>query len=200
MSTRKTLAIGIGAAAAFYVLFITGITLAVVFAPPEVETSASAGVSPTATLEIMPTSTPAPTPTATTVQCPTDEEATYIEGIRSGMASYGTQLIQFGEDLGSASSAPWLFLDDIWQLSRETQLDVMLLTVERVAALQAPPRAGHIADQLDYLVLGVQTGLSTIRMSLQDIDGDMLEAGTAILTDQEPAMLQLGYDLDNFCG
>ena len=122
-----------------------------------------------------------------------------MEGVGSGLVSYGTQLTIFGEDLGSASSEPRLFLDDVWQLSREAQIDVLLLTVERVAALQAPARASHIADQLDYLALEMQTGFSMIRMSLQNIDGDLLEAGTARVTGLTPNVLQLGYDLDNFC-
>ena len=66
-------------------------------------------------------------------------------------SSYGTQLTMLGEDLVAASPKPWLFLDDDWQIHRETQIDVMVRTVERVEALQAPASASHIADQVDNL-------------------------------------------------
>ena len=115
------------------------------------------------------------------------------------MVSFGTQLTIFGEDIGVASSKYWLFLDDDWQFDRETQIDVMLLTVERVAALQAPASASHIAGQVDDMTLEIRAALSMIRISLQVIDGNLLEDGTARMTDQTPNMIQLSYDLDRFC-
>ena len=204
MSTRK--AFFLGGLAVFLVLVLAFVLIGV-FVPSSEDEIASVGEIPTTVpvptamprMTLNPTATIAPIPTATTVPCPTDEESGYIEGVRSGMSSYGTQLTMFGEELVAASSKPWLFLDDDWQIHRETQIDVMVRTVERVEALQAPASASHIADQVDNLALDMRTGLSMIRMSLQNIDADELEAGTARLIGSTPSMILLGYDLDTFC-
>ena len=204
MSTRKAFFLG---GLAVFLVFVLAFVLIGVFVPSSEDEIASVGEIPTAVLvptamprmTLNPTATIAPIPTVTTVPCPTNEESEYIDDVRSGMVSFGTQLTIFGEDLGTASSKPWLFLDEGWQFDRETQIDVMLLTVERVAALQVPASASHIAGQVDDMTLEIRAALSMIKISLQVIDGDLLEDGTARMTDQTPYMAQLGYDLDRFC-
>ena len=198
MSTRKTLTIAIVGTVAFFI--IIGAVQAIRSSPDDEVSTTDRPL----TAEHIPTPSPRPafTPSPTAIPtptCPTNEESEYINGVRSRMLSYNTQLTMFGEDLVAASDNPWLFLEDSWQFDRETQIIVMELMIERVAALQAPASASHISDQVDYMALEILEGLSMVRLGLQDIDGDLLEEGATQITDQTSNTVRLGYALNTFC-
>ena len=138
-------------------------------------------------------------PTATTVLCPTDEESEYIDDVRGGMVSFGTQLTIFGEDLQDASATPIVIFYKGWQLDRATQIDAMVRTVERVAALQAPASAGYIAGQVDEVFLQAQNTFDVFKGGILDANIDRIEAGTILMMGLTEMAGPLGSALDTFC-
>ena len=105
--------------------------------------------------------------------CPSPAEAAYLDALDGHMRSFGAQMGLLGERWLEAADNPILIFDDMWVMGRETDLEVLMLTADRMIDLSPPPSARKLDDlvettmEMTKQVLQLQSdGVTTADMDL----------------------------------
>ena len=95
------------------------------------------------------------------------------------MRSIGAQIGLLSDYWSEAAASPLLMFDDVWVIGRETDLEVLMLTVDKMIGLPSPPSAARIDRMVDRTMPKVRSALALMHGSLDPFDIEMFVRGNA---------------------
>ena len=183
------------------------VVVAVLFAPEEDDPMASP--APT---EAPVKATPTPPPARPTMisrpsnytyapACPTTIEAAYLDALDGHMRSFGAQIGLLSDRWLEAADNPLLMYDDVFVIGRETDLKVLMLTVDRMIDLSPPPSAARIDRMVEGTMPKTRAALGLMHDSMNPFDLDLFIRGNDDMqaTIPEVTVIRAAMGVDVFC-